>query len=148
MAESDELKRPPPIPERPGRPTTQQNYAGSYHSAVGAGYPMGMGYGGAAGYGNSYYSPTSYGGYRPMGMGYGGNYMGSYGSSAAPTPHFIQMAEENTRPAFETIQSVVYSFNSISMMFESTYYALHSSFRAWSNTSRGPRFSCHKCFQP
>ena len=43
---------------------------------------------------------------------------------------FSRMAEDSTRPAFDTILSVVNSFNSISTMFESTYFALHSSFRA------------------
>ena len=64
-----------------------------------------------------------------MGVGYG---YGGYGAAAAAGAdnRFIRLAEENSRPAFETIQSIVNTFGSISMMFESTYYALHSSFRS------------------
>ena len=65
------------------------------------------------------------------GYGMGGAY--GYGNPAAAggtaDNRFIRLAEENSRPAFETIQSIVNTFGSISMMFESTYYALYSSFR-------------------
>ena len=73
------------------------------------GYGMGGGYGyGAAGYGQA-----------------------AAGGGGAPDNRFIHLAEEYSRPAFETIQSIVNTFGSISMMFESTYYALHSSFRLY-----------------
>lgn len=39
-------------------------------------------------------------------------------------------AAENSRPAFESIQSVVQSFNAVSMMLESTFTAMHMSFEA------------------
>lgn len=39
-------------------------------------------------------------------------------------------ADENSRPAFESIQSIVQSFNAVSMMLESTYTAMHMSFQA------------------
>ena len=61
-----------------------------------------------------------------MGVGYG---YGGYGAASGADNRFIRLAEENSRPAFETIQSIVNTFGSISMMFESTYYALYSSFR-------------------
>ena len=75
----------------------------------GGGYGYGMG---AGGYG--------YGGYSPAGAAGGGGGIDN---------RFIRLAEENSRPAFETIQSIVNTFGSISVMFESTYYALYSSFR-------------------
>ena len=75
-------------------------------------------YGGGGGYGYSGYG---------MGGGYGYGNPAAVGGTA--DNRFIRLAEENSRPAFETIQSVVNTFGSISMMFESTYYALYSSFR-------------------
>ncbi|XP_050544790.1 peroxisomal membrane protein PEX13 isoform X2 [Daktulosphaira vitifoliae] len=42
----------------------------------------------------------------------------------------IIAAAENSRPAFESIQSVVQSFNAVSMMLESTFTAMHMSFQA------------------
>ena len=76
----------------------------------------------------SMYGGGSYGYGMGGGYGYGA---AAYGQAAAGVPdnRFIRLAEENSRPAFETIQSIVNTFGSISMMFESTYYALHSSFR-------------------
>ena len=64
-----------------------------------------------------------------MGVGYGYGGYGAAGAASGVDNRFIRLAEENSRPAFETIQSIVNTFGSISMMFESTYYALHSSFR-------------------
>lgn len=43
---------------------------------------------------------------------------------------FIQLAEESTRPAFQGIESLVRAFGSISMMLDSTYFAVTNSFRA------------------
>lgn len=42
----------------------------------------------------------------------------------------IIAAAENSRPAFESIQSVVQSFNSVSMMLDSTLTAMQMSFQA------------------
>lgn len=39
-------------------------------------------------------------------------------------------AAENSRPAFESIHSVVQSFNAVSMMLESTFTAMQMSFQA------------------
>ena len=64
------------------------------------------------------------------GGGYGYGYGSPAGAGTGADNRFIRLAEENSRPAFETIQSVVNTFGSISMMFESTYYALYSSFRS------------------
>lgn len=43
---------------------------------------------------------------------------------------FIRLAEESTRPAFQSIESVVRAFGGISMMMDSTFFAITSSFRA------------------
>jgi peroxin-13 len=76
--------------------------------------------GNASGYGMGNYG----------GMYGGGGAMGPYSSGGGGDNRFVRLAEENSRPAFESIQSIVHTFGSINMMFESTYYALHSSFRA------------------
>lgn len=93
-------------------------------------------YGGLGAFG-SYGSPFSmygsgysgYGcslpGYSRFGMsGYGGGY-------GQPNDNdFVRMAEESSRQAFQSIESIVQAFASVSMMLESTYFAVHSSFRA------------------
>lgn len=95
------------------------------------------GYGGYSGmhgglsspYGSSMYSP--YGG---MGGGMGG--YGSYGYNRygmqgdVPGSAFARVAEENSRPAFQSIESIVQAVNSVSMMLDSSFQAVYSSFRA------------------
>ena len=61
-----------------------------------------------------------YGGYNGA-RGYGQN---------QPTSSFVEQAEQNSRVAFDSIHSIVQAFGSIAMMFESTFFAVHSSFRA------------------
>lgn len=82
----------------------------------------------------NFYSPFSrftpgYPSYRmsPYGAGYG---MSPYGAGSDTCSSFAQMAEESTRPAFESIESVVNVVSSISLMLESTYHAVHSSYNA------------------
>ncbi|CAL4113247.1 unnamed protein product, partial [Meganyctiphanes norvegica] len=109
---------PPPLPPAPSGssyPMNRPNYSsyGSYGGYGGTG-GYGGGYGGYGGYG-------TFGGYNRFGMGM--------------PPHpidngFIQLAEESSRPAFQSIESIVHAFGSVSMMLESTYHAVHSSFRA------------------
>lgn len=43
---------------------------------------------------------------------------------------FLRAAEENSRSAFQSIESVVGAFSAVSAMFESTYFAVYNSFRA------------------
>lgn len=43
---------------------------------------------------------------------------------------FVRAAEDSTRNAFQSIESVVQAFSAVSAMFESTYYAVYNSFRA------------------
>ena len=75
-----------------------------------------MGYGGYNGYNNMY------GGYAANRYGLG--YNGPSSSS------FVEQAEQNSRTAFDSVHSIVQAFGSIAMMLESTFFAVHSSFRA------------------
>ncbi len=68
---------------------------------------------------SSYSSP-----YSSLGVG-GRPY---YDPSGEPT--FSQLAEESSASAFQSIESFVSAFGSVSMMLESTFHALYSSFRA------------------
>ncbi|KAG7171671.1 Peroxisomal membrane protein PEX13-like [Homarus americanus] len=54
------------------------------------------------------------------------------GGATGPTADdtFIRLAEDSSRQAFQSIESIVHAFGSVSMMLESTYHAVYSSFRA------------------
>ena len=78
-------------------------------------YGMGMGMSNGFGY-NSYNS-----GFR---NGFG------LGNPMDPETRFIQMAEESSRGAFQSIEQVVSTIGNIATMLDSTYFALTSSFRA------------------
>lgn len=120
--------QPPPIPPRPDENALNRSYMGmpsqSYASNMGGGFgsfgsPFGM-------YGSGY---SSYGcgipSYSRLGMG---GYGAAYGQ---PTDNdFVRIAEDSSRQAFQSIESIVQAFASVSMMLESTYFAVHSSFRA------------------
>ena len=82
---------------------------------------MGSMYGGG-GYGA--YGGGAYGGYG--GMGAGG--MGAGGMDAGS--QFVRRAEESSRPAFQSIESIVMAFASVSMMMESTFQTVYNCFRA------------------
>ncbi|XP_005735198.1 peroxisome biogenesis factor 13 isoform X1 [Pundamilia nyererei] len=114
----------PPVPPR----QVQQSYRPSYSS-----------------FSQSYspYGSSIYGGYSPYSYGYGGGYGSGYGGGYSlggyrHTPHledvppsrFVQQAEESSRGAFESIESIVHAFASISMMMDATFSALHNGFRA------------------
>ncbi|KAK5882040.1 hypothetical protein CesoFtcFv8_020670 [Champsocephalus esox] len=111
----------PPVPPR----SAQQSYRPSYSSFNSSSYSP---YGGSM-YGG--YSPYSYGG----GGGGGGYGMGGgYGrpphtEEVAPS-RFVQQAEESSRGAFQSIESIVQAFGSVSMMLDATFSAVYSSFRA------------------
>lgn len=62
----------------------------------------------------------------------GGGYYGSYNRPYGMTGGggFAQQAEESTRSAFQSIESIVRAFTSVSAMLESTLGAVYSSFRA------------------
>ncbi|XP_046385092.1 probable peroxisomal membrane protein PEX13 [Ischnura elegans] len=123
---------PPPLPPRPvnvgaRRATSNPGIVGG--ATMYRGYPSTSGYvsgyGGYGGYGGTY---GMYGhGYG----GYGGTYSGyPYGLQQNTDNRLVALAEERTRPAFESIESVVRAFGSVSFMLESTLGALHASFRA------------------
>lgn len=79
-------------------------------------------------YSNMYSSP--YGG---LGGGFGGYGMNRFGSQQGEnytTNSFVHQAEENSRIAFQSVESVVQAFGAVSMMMESTYLAVYNSFRA------------------
>lgn len=115
---------PPVLPPRPATNPSVTNYSSfsSPYSNYGLrNYSTYGGLGGYGGYGG--YSPySSFGGYGFGSPGYG------FGSSAYPENRFIQIAEESSRPAFQSIQSVLQAFSSVTMMFESTFHAIHSSY--------------------
>ncbi|KAM3833914.1 peroxisomal membrane protein PEX13-like [Diretmus argenteus] len=107
----------PPVPPRPVQ--QQQSYRPAYSSF------------------NSSYSPygsSMYGGYSPYSYGAGGYGMGGYGrlpvaEDMAPS-RFVQQAEESSRGAFQSIESIVQAFTSVSMMLDATFSAVYNSFRA------------------
>ncbi|XP_026114821.1 peroxisomal membrane protein PEX13-like [Carassius auratus] len=106
----------PPIPPRP----VQQAYRPSYSSFSSSYSPYGSSiYGG--------YSPYSYSGY-----GVGGNlgYNRYNQTDEIPPSRFVQQAEESSRGAFQSIESIVHAFSSVSMMMDATFSAVYNSFRA------------------
>ncbi|TMS34291.1 hypothetical protein L596_001917 [Steinernema carpocapsae] len=115
---------PPPLPPRQMIPSTMNDpygggmmggygQMGSYGSPFNSG-PFGGGYGG---YGGGF-GMGGYGSY-----GYGGQGFGDQGS-------FARIAEDSTRGAFQSIESVVMAVNSVANMLSSTHSALFNSFRA------------------
>ncbi|XP_016988881.2 probable peroxisomal membrane protein PEX13 [Drosophila rhopaloa] len=124
--------QPPPLPQSPFQQTQQYGgfgggYGGNNYGLSGFGgfNSGGFGYGGMGGFGSSY----GYGG------GYGGGFGGAYNRYGAPGANdpeqrFIQMAEASSRPAFQSIESLVSAIGNIASMLDSTFFALTSSFRA------------------
>ena len=64
--------------------------------------------------------------------GYNRGYQGYQGYQGYPPTQnrFIQLAEESSLPAFQSIEAIVHAFGSVSMKLESTFHAVHSSFQA------------------
>ncbi|XP_052001704.1 peroxisomal membrane protein PEX13-like [Xyrauchen texanus] len=105
----------PPIPPRP----VQQAYRPAYSNFPSSYSPYGSSiYGG--------YSPYSYSGY---GVG-GGLGFNRYQTDDVPPSRFVQQAEESSRGAFQSIESIVHAFSSVSMMMDATFSAVYNSFRA------------------
>lgn len=106
----------PPIPPRPVR----QSYRPTYSSFPSSYSPYGSSmYGG--------YSPYSYSGY---GVGGGLGYNRFNTMDEIPPSRFVQQAEESSRGAFQSIESIVHAFSSVSMMMDATFSAVYNSFRA------------------
>ncbi|XP_052009828.1 peroxisome biogenesis factor 13 [Xyrauchen texanus] len=105
----------PPIPPRP----VQQAYRPTYSSFPSSYSPYGSSIHGG-------YSPYSYSGYG-VGGGLGYN---RYQTDDVPPSRFVQQAEESSRGAFQSIESIVHAFSSVSMMMDATFSAVYNSFRA------------------
>ncbi|CAG6018002.1 unnamed protein product [Menidia menidia] len=105
----------PPLPPRP----MQQSYRPSYNS-----FPSSY----------SPYGSSIYGGYSPYSYGGGSYGLGGYGrlphSEEVAPSRFVQQAEESSRGAFQSIESIVQAFASVSMMLDATFSAVYNSFRA------------------
>ncbi|CAI5441299.1 unnamed protein product [Caenorhabditis angaria] len=121
------MSGPPPLPPRPFEGTSTQNPLMS--SGYGMGGPFGgsYGYGGMGGglYGAGMYGAGGYGGYGGGYGGYGGMHYGGQNES-----NFARLAEEQSRGAFQSIESVVNAVSSVANMLNSTHNAVYSSFRA------------------
>ena len=112
---------PPPIPSR----NTQTQLGVSQLGSTGYNSFMGSGYNSYPNYSSMYNGYSSYG--SPFGMNSGA---GAYGGTNNSSNFFVRAAEESSRNAFQSIESVVHAFSAVSAMFESTYYAVFNSFRA------------------
>uniref|UniRef100_A0A1A8CRZ0 Peroxisomal membrane protein PEX13 n=1 Tax=Nothobranchius kadleci TaxID=1051664 RepID=A0A1A8CRZ0_NOTKA len=104
----------PPVPPRPVR----QSYRPSYNSFMPSHSP---------------YGSSLYGGYSPYSYGSGFNSVGYRHfpprEDVVPS-RFVQQAEESSRGAFQSIESIVQAFSSVSMMLDATFSAVYNSFRA------------------
>lgn len=136
-------------PALPPRPYAQQSQTMNNMLGGGGGlYGNGL-YGGGSMFGNGGYGMYGSGGYGGMGGSYGGmgGGYGSYGGYSGyggygnrfgmagnnpmdPENRFIQIAEESSRPAFQSIESLVNAIGNIAAMLDSTFFAITSSFRA------------------
>ncbi|XP_034476570.1 probable peroxisomal membrane protein PEX13 [Drosophila innubila] len=132
------LAAPPPVPQSPFQQSSYGGgggYGGGYGNA--GGYGLGFGSYNTGGYGaGGFGGYGGYGGYGSMGGmgGFGGGY-GAYNRFGGPNVNdpeqrFIQMAEASSRPAFQSIESLVSAIANIASMLDSTFFALTSSFRA------------------
>uniref|UniRef100_A0A7E4W030 Peroxisomal membrane protein PEX13 n=1 Tax=Panagrellus redivivus TaxID=6233 RepID=A0A7E4W030_PANRE len=122
----DQQNVPPPLPPRPGQDPS--GFGGGYSGGFGQNMYNGGGYGmGFSGYGGGMYNQGMYGG------GYGGfnQFNGGYGNMGpSPESNFVRIAEEQSRGAFQSIESVVNAVASVANMLSSTHNAVFSSFRA------------------
>ncbi|KFQ82996.1 Peroxisomal membrane protein PEX13, partial [Phoenicopterus ruber ruber] len=103
---------PPPILPRPSQQTGSSSlstFRPAYSSSFSPGYGS---------YGTSFY-----GSYSPYSYGYGG-----LGYNRFRTDDI--QAEESSRGAFQSIESIVHAFASVSMMMDATFSAVYNSFRA------------------
>lgn len=119
---------PPTVPPRPFQQNSMippQSYSMLNNGMYGGGYSSMYG----GGYNSYGMNPYSYGG---LGMGGFNRYGGMYGGRDPmdPESRFIQLAEESSRPAFQSIESLVMAIGNIAAMLDSTFFALTSSFRA------------------
>lgn len=116
----------PPLPPRPNMMFQSPQSYSPYGSSYGYGSFGNSGLYGGMGMGGMGFN--SFGGGLGGGFGSFRNGMGS--NPLDPESRFIQMAEESSRSAFQSIEQVVSTIGNIATMFDSTYFALTSSFRA------------------
>ncbi|XP_006881007.1 PREDICTED: peroxisomal membrane protein PEX13 [Elephantulus edwardii] len=109
---------PPPILPRP----SQQTGSSSVNTFRPAYSSFSSGYGA---YGNSFY-----GSYSPYSYSYNGLGYNRFRVDDLPPSRFVQQAEESSRGAFQSIESIVHAFASVSMMMDATFSAVYNSFRA------------------
>jgi peroxin-13 len=77
----------------------------------------------------NYLSPYSYSPYQAGGF-YNNYRLTPYGTQGnVPVSNFAQLAMDESRSAFSSIESVIHTFRSISLMLESTFTSVYSSFR-------------------
>ncbi|NXK85876.1 PEX13 protein, partial [Formicarius rufipectus] len=110
---------PPPILPRPSQQTGSSSlstFRPAYSSSFSPGYGS---------YGSSFY-----GSYSPYSYGYGGLGYNRFCADGIPPSRFVQQAEESSRGAFQSIESIVHAFASVSMMMDATFSAVYNSFRA------------------
>ncbi|XP_003700400.1 peroxisomal biogenesis factor 13 [Megachile rotundata] len=110
---------PPPLPPR--QPV--QNYSGfnDYQRPFRSNYYGGYGHGYDSQY-RGFGGYNSYSNYNNLG-GFGGH-------SGDVENRFFQYIEDSTRPTFHVIETILHTFSSMTMLLESTYFALTNSFRA------------------
>ena len=131
MVPTTQTSAPPPLPPRPNAQQTQQTqqmmyrgnmYNNGYNNGGYNGYP-----GGYPGYGQNPYMMNGHNGY---GMNGYGPRPGMFGGNNDPETRFIELAEESTRSAFQSIEALVLAMSNIATMLDSTFFAMTSSFRA------------------
>ncbi|XP_009990046.1 PREDICTED: peroxisome biogenesis factor 13, partial [Tauraco erythrolophus] len=107
---------PPPVLPRPSQQTGSSSLSAfrpAYSSSFSPGYGS---------YGTSFY-----GSYSPYSYGYGGLGYNRFRTDDIPPSRFVQ---KNSRGAFQSIESIVHAFASVSMMMDATFSAVYNSFRA------------------
>ncbi|XP_027549159.1 peroxisome biogenesis factor 13 isoform X2 [Neopelma chrysocephalum] len=110
---------PPPILPRPSQQTGSSSLS-TFRPAYSGSFSPGYG-----SYGTSFY-----GSYSPYSYGYGGLGYNRFCAESLPPSRFVQQAEESSRGAFQSIESIVHAFASVSMMMDATFSAVYNSFRA------------------
>ncbi|XP_069706309.1 peroxisome biogenesis factor 13 [Phaenicophaeus curvirostris] len=116
------VRIPPPILPRPSQQTGSSSLS-TFRPAYSSSFSPGYGSYGTSFYGS--YSPYSYGYGAYGGLGYN-----RFRIDDIPPSRFVQQAEESSRGAFQSIESIVHAFASVSMMMDATFSAVYNSFRA------------------
>ncbi|KAM9316174.1 peroxisome biogenesis factor 13 [Gastrophryne carolinensis] len=115
----------PPVPPRPSQ-QTQPSSLSTYRPAYSSFSP---GFGSYGSYGS--YGSSMYGGYSPYSHGYGNTFgYNRFQTDEVSPSRFVRQAEESSRGAFQSIESIVHAFASVSMMMDATFSAVYNSFRA------------------